>query len=136
MRVLLFLLLIVFVSCGKENVQSFDKEITCAKDFRVNAAGDTMYLIYLPSGFTPNGDGKNDAYSINGRLISQDGFEMRIFNRYGNLLYSSTIVNSGWRGNAQGGTTILPNGLYEVQVTAADTLGDTHSYSYRIHLLR
>ena len=138
MRSLFVLAVIVLLaSCAKEeNVQTFDAGITLATDFRTDATGDTTYAIFMPSGFTPNGDGTNDIYLVYGQGIRQDDFTLRIFNRYGNLVYYSDDVLRGWGGEVQGKSNINPPGLYEVDVQLTDTSGEAHHYSYRIQLLR
>lgn len=56
------------------------------------------FTISMPNAFTPNGDGNNDIYRIpkqvNNRLI-----RFIIYNRWGQLVYSSSDINSGWNGN-------------------------------------
>ena len=57
---------------------------------------------YVPNAFTPNGDGKNDVFRpISIGLKSIDVF--RVYNRWGQLLYSSTDMNGGgWDGTFGG----------------------------------
>jgi gliding motility-associated-like protein len=57
---------------------------------------------YVPNAFTPNGDGKNDLFRpIAIGMKSIDNF--RVYNRWGQLLYSSTDMNGGgWDGSFAG----------------------------------
>jgi len=57
---------------------------------------------YVPNAFTPNGDGKNDLFRpIAIGMKSIDAF--RVYNRWGQLLYSSTDMNGGgWDGTFGG----------------------------------
>jgi gliding motility-associated-like protein len=53
--------------------------------------------IYVPTAFTPNGDGNNDVL----RPILLGMKELRyfkVYNRFGNLLYSTTDIGKGWNG--------------------------------------
>lgn len=50
----------------------------------------------VPSGFTPNGDGKNDVLYVKGGPFEELNF--RIFNEWGNEIFISTIQSSGWDG--------------------------------------
>lgn len=61
---------------------------------KLNCVAD---YIYFPTGFTPNGDGKNDFYkpSINGQLTV---YEFTIFNRYGQPVFRTTSSSDGWDG--------------------------------------
>lgn len=53
--------------------------------------------IYLPNAFTPNGDGLNDLYRGIPVGIQQFHF-LKIFNRYGELVFYSTDHRKGWDG--------------------------------------
>jgi gliding motility-associated-like protein len=77
---------------------------------------DTMQLmvlkkpgVYLPSAFTPNGDGKNDV--IKPYLVRmKDLKKFIIYNRYGNVVFSTSQEGVGWNGMHQG--RYLDNGVY------------------------
>jgi gliding motility-associated-like protein len=73
--------------------------------------GDTIYegvdlseefILFMPNAFSPNGDGRNDYFAPVGIGITLDYFEMRIYNRQGNLVYLSTDINKPWDGNITG----------------------------------
>jgi gliding motility-associated-like protein len=66
----------------------------------------------IPSGFTPNGDGNNDAFVVHGI----DGFpesQLTVFNRWGNVVYDQLHYANQWRGENQQGQQ-LPDGTYFV----------------------
>jgi gliding motility-associated-like protein len=53
--------------------------------------------IYVPNAFTPNGDGKNDRFHV----LAADNykeFKLRIYNRWGQLVYETNDINKGWNG--------------------------------------
>jgi gliding motility-associated-like protein len=57
--------------------------------------------IYVPSGFTPNGDGKNDRFTpFPVGMKSYNYF--RIYNRWGQLVFTSTKLHDGWDGKLGG----------------------------------
>jgi len=57
--------------------------------------------IYFPNTFTPNNDSKNDYFKA---LVYEDleYFELTVFNRYGQKIFSSTNYNTGWDGTFKG----------------------------------
>ncbi|SEW46174.1 gliding motility-associated C-terminal domain-containing protein [Chitinophaga sp. YR573] len=55
----------------------------------------SQYL-YIPSAFTPNHDGMNDYFKV--KSFGIDRFRMNIYNRWGELIYSSNNPESGWDG--------------------------------------
>ncbi len=66
-------------------------------------------LLEMPNVFTPNGDGNNDTF----RPITigePTTFSMEIRNRWGQVVFRSQSVNTGWDGRAQGST--VPDGTY------------------------
>jgi len=66
--------------------------------------------VYFPSAFSPNGDGINDRYRAVHRGNDVDDFSMKIYNRWGNIVYSSESINEGWDGFYKG--EIQDIGLY------------------------
>ena len=57
--------------------------------------------IYVPTGFTPNGDGKNDKFTPFPVGIKRYNY-FRVFNRWGQLIFSTTKLNDGWDGKISG----------------------------------
>ena len=58
--------------------------------------------IYIPNAFSPNGDGMNDEYNViefNNTIIN---YEMQIFNRWGELVFSTDDFSIGWNGTYRG----------------------------------
>lgn len=72
--------------------------------------------ITIPNIFTPNNDGTNDTFFIEGLDVYND-VQLWVYNRWGNLVYeSSEYINSSWRGDDVADGTywyvlILPNGI-------------------------
>jgi gliding motility-associated-like protein len=57
--------------------------------------------IYVPTGFTPNHDGKNDKFTPLPVGIKKINY-FRVFNRWGQMVFSSTTLNEGWDGKLGG----------------------------------
>ncbi len=72
-------------------------------------------FVKLPSMFTPNGDGNNDVVKVNGWGIKQL-LEFQIFNRWGQLIYSSSNISEGWDGTFNG--MLQSSDIYVYKVTA------------------
>ena len=54
--------------------------------------------VYVPNAFTPNGDGVNDIFRIFASPDDIAEFSMQIFNRWGEKIFESTSMPSGWDG--------------------------------------
>jgi gliding motility-associated-like protein len=57
--------------------------------------------IFVPTGFTPNGDGKNDSWRIP-FLDPRLGATVRVYNRYGQLVYEAVNKTVDWDGSFNG----------------------------------
>ena len=57
--------------------------------------------IYIPNAFSPNGDQKNDVFMVPGATNLQQ-FDLKIFNRYGELIFFTRDPGKGWDGNYKG----------------------------------
>lgn len=57
--------------------------------------------VYIPTAFSPNGDGQNDQFRFIPVGITEYEF-FRIFNRWGQEVYSSTDFRKGWDGTIKG----------------------------------
>jgi gliding motility-associated-like protein len=57
--------------------------------------------LYIPNAFTPNGDGLNDNWDIE-TLIAYPGAEVKVFNRYGQIIFDNNGKNIWWDGTFKG----------------------------------
>ena len=75
--------------------------------------------IFMPNAFTPNGDGKNDVFRIpSGALIDLEEFS--IFNRWGEVLFSTRDRVTGWDGKYKGE---LQSGVFVYVIKGVDNKG-------------
>lgn len=66
--------------------------------------------LVMPTGFTPNSDGANDAFVIRG-LDAFPGNTFAVLNRWGNVVYDRLNYKNDWMGENTEGEQ-LPNGTY------------------------
>lgn len=74
--------------------------------------------IFIPQGYSPNGDGTNDDFVITNSGLTPVTLE--VYNRWGNIVYSSPDYLNNWRGVSNKGSLIgqdLPVGTYYYIVT-------------------
>jgi len=88
--------------------------------------------IYAPNSFTPNGDGLNDKFCLKGQYVKD--FNMHIYNRWGELLYSTHNMNEGWNGTFQ--NKKCKNEVYNWIVHYADFFHEYHILSGQVILVR
>jgi len=93
----------------------------------------TLPSIFVPSGFTPNGDGLNDVIRpVLAGIRQLDYF--RVFNRYGQLVFETKEQGKGWNGNIQGNNQGTNAFVYQCQ--AIDYLGKTIKQSGTFVLIK
>ena len=68
--------------------------------------------IYIPSAFTPNGDGINDQFGVKGEGIN--GFHLYVYDRWGLVLFETTDPRHGWDGTYKGQPVQQDTYVYEV----------------------
>lgn len=56
-------------------------------------------LVYIPSSFTPNNDGLNDVFAVVANSLLE--YEIKIFNRWGEIVFASTNPEEVWTGDTQ-----------------------------------
>ncbi len=76
-------------------------------------------VFYYPNSFTPNGDGRNDLFIIEGESINPNGFQMAIHDRWGNQVFLSNNPHRPWDGTLNGKP--LPLGVYTFELRYRDT---------------
>jgi gliding motility-associated-like protein len=89
--------------------------------------------IFIPTAFSPNGDGVNDELFVINRGIGTLE-EFSIYNRYGQLVFTTNDINQGWDGRFDGKDQEL--GSYVVVLRAATLSGNVLSKNEVIQLVR
>lgn len=84
-----------------------------APDYSYVLATNNEELV-IPNVFTPNGDGDNDSYFVEGKGITE--FKMHIVNRWGNIVFETDDINEAWDGKVNGNT--CADGVYFYRIDA------------------
>ena len=99
--------LITGLPAGNYSVTVFDAN-GCAFTFNNEQITERIPRIFMPSAFSPNGDGYNDTF---GAVVEcQLTFNMQIYNQWGTLAYTTDDIYQGWDGNIKGEPA--PGGKY------------------------
>lgn len=87
-------------------------------------------LPVIPQGFSPNGDTKNDTFNIQGLWDVFDKFSLKIYNRYGTLVYEGDQNTNPWDGIANHNTFAgkkAPVGTYYYVLVLQDEIFRTYT---------
>ncbi|MEZ4979866.1 MAG: gliding motility-associated C-terminal domain-containing protein [Chitinophagales bacterium] len=90
--------------------------------------------LFIPDAFSPNGDGVNDVF----RIIGQEDFseiEMKIYNRWGELIHIGKDQNHGWNGTYKGREQEVAVYVYYVRAVSKYT-GEEFVVSGNLTLIR
>jgi len=72
-----------------------------------------MCNVWIPSAFTPNGDGVNESFEIKAECRDFE-FTLDVFDRWGNHVYHQTQLDVPWNGTLNGQP--VPNGVYTYRI--------------------
>ena len=89
--------------------------------------------LYVPSAFTPNGDGINDVLKLTGPGISTLSY-FQVFDRWGKEVFRTTSLQATWDGTESGHP--LPPGTYVWMARGTDLSGQTLSWKGTVILIR
>ncbi|MBV6486022.1 MAG: hypothetical protein KFKLKKLM_02653 [Flavobacteriales bacterium] len=89
--------------------------------------------ILIPNVFTPNGDGSNDVFTVEGTNLKS--VEGEIFNRWGQKLYEWKGVRGYWDGRTKAGTE-CPDGTYFYIIQAEGNDGEKYAKTGAFTLIR
>ncbi|MEO6683310.1 MAG: PKD domain-containing protein [Ginsengibacter sp.] len=89
--------------------------------------------LYVPNAFTPDGDGLNDIFRP--ILVGMKSLTyFRVYNRGGQMVYSTSIQNQGWDGTFKGRPQ--DSGVFVWMVEGIDYLGNTIYEKGSVTLIR
>ncbi len=104
---------------------------------------DSMYVyvssscgedgMFVPSAFSPNGDGSNDVFRIRSLGIQEIDY-FRVFNRWGDLVFETNDINTGWDGSR--GTEFYNAGVYVFAIRAICPDGTLSDLTGNVTLIR
>jgi len=93
----------------------------------------TVHLVIaVPSAFSPNGDGTNDILFAHGAGV--ESFSLKIYNRWGQLVFETTDLNKGWDGTFKGQPQRIETYAYVLTATFLD--GSHYQKTGNLSLIR
>lgn len=88
------------------------------------------YSLYVPNTFTPNDDGVNDVFQPKGFGIKK--YELRVFNRWGEQLFSTNDLTYGWDGMYK--DELCPDNTYIWKINLTTIAGKSHELTGHVML--
>jgi gliding motility-associated-like protein len=97
-----------------------------------DVSADILPLADIPTGFSPNGDGSNDVLYVRGYSIAT--MDLKIFNRWGEMVFESKKQSDGWDGTYKGKPQEMEAYAFTLQVSFLD--GTSMNKQGNVTLLR
>jgi len=88
----------------------------CADTICQTVIIDDVLFTYVPNSFTPDGDGLNDVWGMSTNIPVITDFELFVFDRWGQVVYTANDPYKPWNGGFQNGGEILKSGVYAYRI--------------------
>ena len=105
----------------ERDIEIFVKNLDCDYPF-----------VFVPSAFSPNGDGENDEFLVRGVNIEE--MNLVIFNRWGQKVFETNDQSEGWRGTFK--NELLAPDVYGYYLTVKCFNGEENFKKGNVSLLR
>ncbi len=98
----------------------------------VNVIGD--FLVYVPNAFTPDGSNYNNEFKPVMTNVSADGYEFLIFNRWGEIVFTTYNIEDSWDGTYHG--DLVQDDVYVWKILVRDEQSERHQFEGHVAVLR
>jgi gliding motility-associated-like protein len=123
----------VYQDTGSYNiVQYVTTQFGCMDTAEFTVIVDPDFRFYIPSAFTPDADDINDEFFGSGIGIKE--YKMRIYDRWGELIFESNEHDYHWDGTYRGEQ--VQKGVYVYHFQLLDVKGEPHVYRGGVTLFR
>lgn len=106
----------------------------CADTITNNVIINPEFSFFIPNAFTPNGDGVNDFFCAKG--IGIESYELFVFNRWGNIVFTTNDINKMWNGIASESDEIITQDTYVWKVNITDVFQKKYNYIGTVTIVR
>lgn len=93
------------------------------------------FCLFIPNAFSPNSDGTNDVFKILETCLL-DNFKLEIFNRWGQLVFTTITTAKSWDGQFKGKPAETGAYFYHIRATPTDKSKGTVDLKGDITLIR
>ncbi len=91
--------------------------------------------VYVPNAFTPD-ESSNSIFKVEGENIDRYGFHLAIYNRWGEIVFESFDMDSGWDGTYHGQRAMAGVYIWKVEAGLKSSPGEVNDFSGHVTLLR
>ena len=108
---------------------------SCAKNIYAEVKEDSCNAIVIHDVITPNGDGINETWVIEGLSLYSNN-TVQVFDKWGDIVYEKTNYKNDWGGKGKSG--LLPDGTYDylVKLNAPNLKGGQNVFTGTVLIKR
>jgi len=94
------------------------------------------FTLYVPTAFSPDGDGINDGFIAVGHGIDLDNYFLAVYDRWGEIIWETNDLFEYWTGDAKGHGEAVQIGVYKWLVVCKDYKGVEHTKTGNVTVIR
>jgi gliding motility-associated-like protein len=91
--------------------------------------------VFVPNMFTPNGDKYNDTWKPVMSEYSKEGYQLSVFDRWGQRIFHTTNPDEEWDGTVNG-KYVASNSVYSYRVMVRDFTGQEYEFVGQVTVIR
>jgi len=92
--------------------------------------------VYIPNSFTPNDDNLNEEFFPQGTGISEEKYQMQIYDRWGELIFSTSKLDEHWKGLKSNGSEPVLQDTYIYKIDLQTIKGNKINKIGHVNLIR
>jgi gliding motility-associated-like protein len=94
------------------------------------------FNVYIPNTFTPNDDDVNEEFFPIGTGISEKNYQMKIYDRWGELIFSTNNLNEHWKGLRKNGVDPVLQDTYIYKINLQSLKGNIINKVGQVKVIR
>ena len=95
-----------------------------------------VFTFFVPSSFSPNGDGINEYFKGSGIGIDNSTYSMYVYDRWGNSVFKSNDLEKAWDGRINNKGEIVMEDVFVWKAKFKDTTGQSHEYHGTVSIVK
>ncbi len=96
---------------------------------------EDIFRLYIPTAFSPDGDGINDEFVVKGHGILEDDFALFVYDRWGEVIWKTNDIFKSWNGRTKDNKMVQP-GVYTWLIKCRDFNNILHEKSGTVNIIR
>ena len=112
-----------------------ENEYSCTDTATQKVEIQDVFKVWIPTAFSPDGDGSNDFLHIKGHGISKSDYLFQVYDRWGEVIFESTSILDSWDGKAKD-NNYVQTGVYKCLLICKDFNSIEHTLSEDVTVIR